>query len=277
MPGSRRAFHHGLMEVQLTGVVNSDDDFLAWVASGLSGVSTVIAWNAGLTDRGAEALARAAETDSIAYVDLSWNRIGADGAAAFAASKTLERMTRLRLYHNDVGAAGASAIAAAGARFELLNLCGNHLGDAGVGALAAGELAALRELALGWNGLSREAALAVARGPWRELERLNMRANELDAAGVKALLSGSLPRLRWLGVDENPLGDAGLAAILAAPGFGRLEWLNLGGTELDDHAVDQFATVGPCALRELRVHDNELSAGAIARLCAALPGCEVCA
>jgi hypothetical protein len=234
----------------------------------------VIAWNANLTDAGPAVIAATDDAAGLDYVDLSWNHVGAAGAAALASSPSLAKMTRLRLYHNDLGVAGATELAARGTRLELLNLCGNRLGDAGLVELASGVLYKLTELALGWNDLGGDAARAVATGPWRALAKLNIRANRLDADAVAVLLAG-LPELRWLGVDENPLGDAGLAAILASPGFARLEWLNLGGTELDDAAVARFAGAGRCGLRELRLHDNELSAAAIDAVRAALPGCEV--
>jgi hypothetical protein len=262
------------MEAQLTTVVRSDDELAQWIAAGkLRGTESLICWDGELTDAAARALAAATDADHLVSLDLSWNRVGAAGADALIASPHLRRMTRLRLYHNDVGVAGATRIAAAGARLAMLNLCGNALGDRGVSALATGQLAALDELALGWNDIT--AVEAIVAGPWRALAKLNIRANRLGPAEAALLLSGALPALRWLGIDENPLGDAGLAAMLGAPGFRRLEWLNLGGTELDDRAVARFAALGPCALRELRLHDNELSPGALAAIRDALPGCEV--
>lgn len=268
------------MEVQLSGTLGSDDELSRWLDEGrLRGCTTVCAWHAGLTDRGARAIAQAADGGELVYLDVSWNRIGSAGAHALVASPTLARMTRLRLYHNDVGLRGAAAIARDGARLGMVNLCGNQLGDCGVAALADGRLAQLHELALGWNDLGIDAVRAIIAGPWRQLEMLNIRANRLGPAGVALLVSGALPALRWLGVDENPLGGAGLAALLDGPGFERLEWLNLGGTELDDRAIAQLTAWRgrgrPSALRELRLHDNELSRGAIAELRTALPRCEV--
>jgi len=262
------------MEAQLTTAVRSDTELAHWLAAGkLRGTESLICWDGGLTDVGATALAASADADRLMSLDLSWNHVGPSGAGALIESPHLQGMTRLRLYHNDLGVAGATRLAAAGARLAMLNLCGNALGDRGLHALAAGELHALRELALGWNDLGSVAALIA--GPWRALVKLNVRANRLGPADAAHLLSGALPELRWLGIDENPLGDAGLAAMLAAPGFRQLEWLNLGGTELDDRAVARFAALAPCALRELRLHDNELSPPALAAIRDALPDCEV--
>ncbi|HEY5933508.1 MAG TPA: hypothetical protein VIU61_02665, partial [Kofleriaceae bacterium] len=261
-------------EAQLSTVVRSDDELARWIVSGaLRGIETLICWDARLTDAGATALADARDGDRLESLDLSWNHIGPAGAHAVIESPHLQRVTRLRLYHNEVGATGASRIAAAGARLAMLNLCGNALGDRGLAGLAAGDLHALDELALGWNDLA--SVQPIVTGPWRSLAKLNVRANHLGPADAALLLSGALPALRWLGIDENPLGDAGLAAMLAAPGFHQLEWLNLGGTELDDRAASRFAAIGPCALRELRLHDNELSPAALAAIRDALPGCEV--
>lgn len=268
------------MEAQLSGTVGSDDELSRWIGDGrLRGCTSVCVWHAGLTDRGARAIAEARDGGELVYLDVSWNRIRSDGAHALVTSPALERMTRLRLYHNDVGVDGAAAIAQGGARLAMVNLCGNQLGDRGVAALADGRLAQLHELALGWNDLGGDAVRAIVAGPWRQLEMLNIRANRLGPPDVALLVSGALPALHWLGVDENPLGAAGLAALLDGPGFERLQWLNLGGTELDDRAIAQLTAWRqrgrPCALRELRLHDNELSRGAIAELRAALPGCEV--
>jgi hypothetical protein len=268
------------MEAQLSGQVESEDALVRWVdAGGLRGCHTVSAWHAQLTDRGARAIAKAPDGGDLEYVDLSWNHLGADGAGALAGSTRLSKLTRLRLYHNDLGAPGAAALARSGERLALLNVCGNQLGDRGLALLADGRLAQLRELALGWNGLGSVAVRALVAGPWRGLEKLNIRANRLGAADVGLLVSGGLPALRWLGIDENPLGEEGLAALIAGPGFSQLEWLNLGGIELDDRGlarlVEKIRADGPGALREIRVHDNELSDRAIAELRLVLPNCEV--
>src|ERR1051326_7201025 len=132
------------MEAQLTGLVHSDAELATAIASGaLRGADSIVAWDAQLTDAAARAIAEAPEASALTYVDLSWNRIGGAGAVAL---ESLARLVRLRLYHNDVGADGAAQLADAGDRLELLNLCGNQLGDAGLVALAGGRLANLRGL-----------------------------------------------------------------------------------------------------------------------------------
>lgn len=259
------------MEAQLSGLVCGDDGFRGWLAGGgLRGVETLIVWDAELTDEAAVALVDA-RPDALAALDLSWNRVGAAGAAALASG--LAGLARLRLYHNDLGADGAAAIARRAGPLRALNVCGNAIGDAGVAELACGRLDSLEELALGWNDIGDDGARAIAAGQWPQLAFLNVRANRLDAEGAAAVMA--LPALRRLGIDDNPLGDSGLAAILASPGFARIEWLNLGGTGLDERAVERFAAVGRTTLRELRIHDNDLGEDACAALRAALPDCEV--
>jgi hypothetical protein len=259
------------VEAQLSGRVRGDEQLRGWLASGsLAGVEALIAWDAELTDRAARAICEA--PGALASIDLSWNHIGPAGAAALAAMRGL---LRLRLYHNDVGPDGAAAIARRARPLQGLNLCGNQLGDAGAAALGAWRLAALRELALGWNDLGDAGARALAAGAWPDLEQLNIRANRLGPDGAAAVMA--LPALTRLGVDENPLGNEGVAAIAAAPAFPRLVWLNLGGTSLDDGAVDLLLAARPAALRELRVHDNELGPEACAALRRGLPGCQVLA
>lgn len=258
------------MEAQLSGRVRGDGELGGWLASGaLAGVEALIAWDARLTDVAAFAIARAAP-EVLASIDLSWNYIGPAGAGALA---SLPGVSRLRLYHNEVGPEGARRIARRREPLAGLNLCGNRLGDAGVAELSAGRLASLRELALGWNDIGDGGARVLAAGPWPELEFLNIRANSLGPEGAAAVMK--LPSLRRLGLDENPLGDDGLAALAAAPSFSRLTWLNLGGTGLDDRAVDRLLAARPAGLRELRVHDNELGTEACAALRRGLPACEV--
>jgi hypothetical protein len=260
------------MEAQLSGRVRGDEQLCGWLASGgLDGVEALIAWDAALTDRAAHAICEAAP-DALASIDLSWNHVGADGAGALAA---LRGLLRLRLYHNEVGPDGAAAIARRARPLQGLNLCGNRLGDDGAQALCSWRLAALGELALGWNDIGDGGAQALAAGVWPDLEVLNLRANRLGPEGAAAVMA--LPALRRLGLDENPLGNAGLAALAAAPAFPRLVWLNLGGTGLDDGAVDALLAARPAALRELRVHDNELGPEACAALRRGLPDCEVIA
>jgi hypothetical protein len=257
-------------EAQLSARVRSEAELAAWLdGGGLRGVASLILWDAQLTDAAALAIAGDPHAGALRALDLSWNRIGAAGAAALA---RMPGVRRLRVYHNDIGVDGAVAIAAAGGELESLNVCGNALGDAGLAALAAGGLANLRELAIGWNDVGEDGVAALVAAPWPHLAMLNIRCNRLGARSAAALASGALPALKQLGIDENQLGAPGLAALVDTPGFARLTWLNLGGTELNDAAVAAaWPFDAPCALRELRVHDNELSGATIARLARAVP------
>jgi hypothetical protein len=262
------------VEAQLSGQLHSDGELVAWLASGaLRDVDRLVVWDAALTDAGAAAIAACRDASSLRELDLSWNHIGPAGAAALARMPALRS---LRLYHNDAGVEGAAAIAEAGGALESLNLCGNALGDRGLTLIARGTLANLRSLALGWNELGPAGVAALVAAPWPKLEFLNIRCNHVDGNAAALLLSGALPALRRLGVDENPLGRDGLAQLMAAPGFAQLEWLNLGGTGIDDHAAADLAKAGG-ALRELRVHDNGLSQLAVYKLQLARRSCEVLA
>ena len=132
--------------------MRGDEQLCDWLAkSALASVHVLIAWDAGLTDRGAHAICEARPA-ALASIDLSWNHVGPEGAAAVA--------RRARPLHG-------------------LNLCGNRLGDDGAAALCAPRLAALRELALGWNEIGDGGARALAAGAWPELGFLNIRANQL--------------------------------------------------------------------------------------------------
>jgi uncharacterized protein (TIGR02996 family) len=134
-----------------------------------------------------------------------------------------------------------------------LDLCGNRLGDAGLGTLLRSErLRGLHALDLSFNSLSNAGVQALLdAGPWPRLRALDLRGNErvsgrgatalaktralpaleslglrdnqLDAPGVWVLMhSTTLPRLTDLGLAGNPFGDRGARALAGSPLLPRL-------------------------------------------------------
>jgi len=237
----------------LSGEIETQDDFLAWLRDGdLRGVTELVLWSAAIDDEGAAALAAHPVARQLRSLDLSHNVICAAGTQALA--DACPQLLHLRLYHNAIGELGASAIAAARWRLASLNVCGNALGPEGIAALRGPAVESVESLHLGWDELGDDGAVALAHGQWPELRELNVRSNELTGAGAARLLAGGLPQLTRLGLDDNPIGDDGLAAIVDAPGFHRLAWLNLSGTDLTERSGAVLERARK-ALRELRIDE----------------------
>lgn len=218
--------------MNLSTKIGSDAAFIAWLASGaLAGTASLVLWNGRLTDVAARALAAHSDAASLRSLDLSWNRIGPDGARALADG--LPGLVSLRLYHNDVGANGAVAVANARWRLTSLNLCGNGIGVEGAAALAQGEATkSLESLHLGWVGLGDRGVARLAERRWTELTELNVRDNEITIEGVRALVSEAFPKLRRLGLDDNPIGVEVLP-VLRGSAAQRMDSINLVGCEVE--------------------------------------------
>jgi uncharacterized protein (TIGR02996 family) len=160
-----------------------------------------------------------------------------------------------------------------------LDLCGNHLGDAGLAALLRSEhLRGLRALDLSFNSLSNAGVQALlAAGPWPglraldlrgneritgrgatllartqtlpALESLDLRDNQIDGPGVWVLAhSTALPRLADLGLAGNPIGDAGARSLAESKLLPRLiarsPALDLRQTDLGPSGVQALAAAG---------------------------------
>ena len=78
--------------------------------------------------------------DGCLRLDLGWNNIGDEGAAALAgALKTNTALTTPYLWHNNIGDEGAAALAGAlktNTALTTLELWHNNIGDEGAAALA---------------------------------------------------------------------------------------------------------------------------------------------
>ena len=127
----------------------------------------------------------------------------------------------------NLGHEGAAAVAAAGGCLSQLdNLClhQNHIGDAGMQALAS----------------------AFAGGGFRALEWLELTDNRIGYAGLTALTAAfeaeALPALKALRIGDNKIGDEGAKALLAAAGGGlaTLDSLDVNDNELTEAGVEAF-------------------------------------
>ena len=145
-----------------------------------------------------------------------------------AGSPALARVRELDLCGNDLGDAGVGLIAESPylANLELLDLSFTGITDTGAVALArSANLPGLRRLSLTDNGRIGNAGLAaLVGGPLRHrLTGLDVSGNDIDADGIRAVVAGrDLARLRTLDVHTNPLGDDGVAVLARSALFARM-------------------------------------------------------
>ncbi len=195
-------------------------------------------------DEPVKALAeRLAELTQLTSLNLRYNDIGAEGAAALAA---LTQLTSLNLGYNDIGAKGVAALAAL-TQLTSLDLGGNEIGDSGAAALAA--LTQLSSLDL-WNtqiGAEGAAALAAL----TQLTSLNLGYNDIGAKGSASL--AALTQLTYLDVGDNDIGDAGASALAALT---QLTSLSLWGNDIGDAGASALAAL--TQLTSLDLGGNEI-------------------
>ena len=144
----------------------------------------------GLTDDGAEALARLPQLAGVTHLDLRANQLGPNGIAAICRSPYLTGVTTLAIggrsynpYYDDkhvqpVGDDGLAAIVAAQAFASLreLEVANASVSPAGVAVLAGSPLAGqLRRIDLSTNELGFEGAEALIATPWPVLRDLRLR------------------------------------------------------------------------------------------------------
>ena len=144
----------------------------------------------GLTDDGAEALARLPQLAGVTHLDLRANQLGPDGIAAICRSPYLTGVTNLAIggrsynpYYDDkhvqaIRDDGLAAIVAARAFASLreLEVANASVSPEGVAVLAGSPLAGrLRRLDLSTNELGFEGAEALAVTPWPVLRDLRLR------------------------------------------------------------------------------------------------------
>ena len=159
-------------------------------------------------------------------LNLSWNTIGASGAAAISeALKVNTCLTNLNLSWNTIGASGAAAISEAlkvNTCLTNLNLSRNKIGASGAAAIseALKVNTCLTNLNLSWNtiGASGAAAISEALKVNTCLTNLNLSWNEIGDSSAAAI-SGALKVnacLTNLDLIWNNIGDSGAAAISEA-------------------------------------------------------------
>jgi uncharacterized protein (TIGR02996 family) len=174
---------------------------------------------------------------SLADLDVSFNDLGPDGAAAIAEDDSLAQLTALDLGFNHLELPGAEAIAAGDVLTSLvsLNLAGNRITQPGVESLARSDvLGSVEFLDLTANPIGDGGAVALMKGEaFAGLSRLSLANCGITDAGVRRLAAtGALGGLRALSLAWNPFGDDGVKALAACPDLAGLCEVDLTGTRI---------------------------------------------
>ena len=168
-------------------------------------------------------LFRSKHATNLRCLNVSRDRIDAQGAAALARSKVLANLTELDLSGNPLGEDGAAALAKAKhfGRLAALNLSNAAIYASGVEALAkAKHFPALTRLNLSSNFILADGVEALVAAPFfAQLTDLNLSKNRIWETGARALAAAEAPRLERL--DLRGCNLAARATGLLRKRFGK--------------------------------------------------------
>ncbi len=185
-------------------------------------------------------------------LDLTGQRVGADGIAAIVAS--MPALAELEVRHCEITHVGPLA-ALAGAPIVRLDLSDNTLGNAAAIRLAeAPRFARLESLAMALCEMRAPGLAAIAGAPWwSTLQSLDVSRNALGVDGMLALVEAAPPgRLHALSLADCDLDGEMLARIAALPWFAALDSLDLSTNVLGDCAP-LLAAIAASRVRSLRL------------------------
>ncbi|CAN0175931.1 unnamed protein product, partial [Ectocarpus fasciculatus] len=157
-------------------------------------------------------------------LDVSKNELGTGGGAEIAGALSrggAPQLESLAIAYNDVGDDGAAALGkAAGPRLAVLDLSGNALGGAGIGAVLSAP--GLREAKLFHNACKDEGVPLVLEAllAGGTLQTLDLGANGLTGAGFEILLPGlaACSSLQTLEVGANSNDERAEEAVRRSQG-----------------------------------------------------------
>jgi hypothetical protein len=211
------------------------------------------------TDVTATAFVAAQAFPRLLRLDLSHNRLGAEGARQLATDVQLPALEYLDLsgrgsaspYYGrpdvqPVGDPGAEVWACSDNATNLthLNMSATGLGVAGLVALMGAErLAKLDVLDLSWNPVGSWPATLRQAPLWRTLRTLDVTECGLDDDDMEALASTtSAPRLHGISLAYNSIGSRGARALASWAILPRLWELNLHDNVIGDDGLIELAT-----------------------------------
>ena len=223
------------------------------LAGRLAELTQLTSLNMGYNEIGDEGAAALAPLTQLTSLDLVGNDIGAKGAVALA---VLSQLTSLDLGHNKIGAEGAAALAAL-TQLTTLNLGYNEIGDKGASSLAA--LTQLTSLDLGHNKIGAEGASSLA--ALTQLTFLDLEFNQIGAEEASYL--AALTQLTSLGLGGNQIGDEGASSLAALT---QLTSLNLGGNQIGDKGASSLVAL--TQLTYLSLWANKIGAAGASSLAA---------
>jgi hypothetical protein len=173
----------------------------------VAGLEAIALTRAGVSGDGIAALLSSERLPALTTLMLPRTDLDPAAVAAFTASAPVIPLARLDLSYCPIGDAGVGLLAQSPLSAGLTHLRSNEcdIGDASGAALAAGNVANLRQLDLGRNRITDEGAAALARSPQlAKLERLNVSRNHLSDTGALAL--AELPGLKPYGLTLHGNG-----------------------------------------------------------------------
>lgn len=223
---------------------------------------------------GVRALAASPYMSGLRELGLNGNAVGAGGAAALAGAPWVAGLTRLEVAENGLAAGDVRRVLDAAPRLETVDVSGNAADVAGL--LRYREVTAR---SVGARGVSAGLAQPGAHAPG-SVESLDLRHNRVDLRTLLAL--GPLPALARLDLGFNDLGDITLTGLpglrtlglranrLVAPALAHpaVEDLDLSVNPLADHAA---VVAGFPRLARLDLGNTTLTDAGLRRLLRVLP------
>jgi uncharacterized protein (TIGR02996 family) len=125
--------------------------------------------------------------ETIQALDLSHNRLGAEGCEALARSRAIRGLIDLNLAATNPGVPGIAALGGSLHRIRKLSLANNRLGPTATKRLATADLTELRVLDLSGNPIGDSGASALCELAAPRLVELNVRSCGLDDASRRRL------------------------------------------------------------------------------------------
>lgn len=179
-------------------------------------------------------------------LDVTESPIGDGGLSALAASPHTLKLKALWVDKTGVTDKGAQALASAQAPLEELYIGYNKVGVVGLKALLGMSAARFQVLRLSFDPIGDPGAALLATAPLGVLERLDLVSTGLTDAGGRAVLgSTTLAKLDTLDLSHNALSAQVLEPLLDPAHLPALKTLYLGGSTLDADLRRRVLAVRP--------------------------------